>query len=790
MQYYGTVNAYADIPDDGESQALRMRLRRVGALCGLLVIFVGALTLFSWVRGVTLFTSVLPAYVPMEPSTATCFVLLGQVLVLCSYVRGSRLGRRIAMAGTLIVLGGSIITLAEFLLQNSTGIEINIEQFFSVISLPGTVSIHMSPLTATNFLLASVALLLLLQRSYPRYHHRIGDLAFTASGLSLIILLGYLYGTPLFYGGRVIPMALTTAVCFLILGAGLTAVVGPDHFPLNIFTGPSARAKFLRVLLPFTVISTLAYGILYKQIVLESIFTNSVLLSAIVFTMLMGMTVSMMAYVVGNRIDRAAQARLRAEEAKLRLAAIVESSSDAIIGVAFDHTVSSWNKGARGIFGYGEDEIVGRLFSRLFDSGMAGEIAALMDSVRDGKHVSLERSCVRKDGKNIDVLLSFAPVLDVSGNTVAMSAIMRDITGEKQSERTLKSNFARLTTLIEHLPIAVLIEDEMHRVLHVSAKFCSLFDLPAPPAGLVGQQSDAIFKRCERILASTGQFERCRAEQLQDGKPFFSRELVLADERVFECDFLPVAVGNTRCGNLWQFREVTARRKEEQAKSNFILLASHQLRTPLAAMRFAWETLSQGKVGLLNDKQKAILDESMKFARRMSVTINTILSISRIDAGHVKPVLSTVALEPLMGVVAAEYESECAAKHQHLRVACHGDLKLLTDASMLTEVMHSLVSNAVNYTPDHGKISIEARQEQGRILLTVTDTGFGIPVKDREFIFQKFFRAENVFRKRPNGTGIGLYLAHSLVEILGGVITFKPQPKEGTVFIINFPATA
>ncbi len=772
---------------DAVPQSMKIFLRRIGALCGMLIACIGTLTLLSWVQGMTIFSSLRTDYVPMEPSTATGFLLLGQVLILSSYVRMSRIGRHCAFFVTLVVLIASLIILGEFFAQQAFNVSWDIESLFSILTGSENL-LRMSPLTAMNFVLASSAVLLLLLIS-ERYHHRIGDLAFMASGLSLIILLGYLYGTPLFYSGRVPPMALTTAISFIILGVGLTAAVGPRHFPLSLLVGSSVRARMMRVFLPFTLVSIPVYSLVYRNVVMTA-FANSLLLSTVVFAVLMGMTVSMMIHVIGGRIDQAAQERRRAEEARLRLASIVESSSDAILGIGTDKTVMNWNRGAQVIFGYTEDEIVGQPITKLSCPGKETEITALLLQALAGKAVeSVETACVRKNGKTVDVMLSMSSTFDSQDNVVAASAIIRDVTVQKGNERTLHDSFARLTALIGHLPVAVLLEDEEGRVLHTNAKFCTLFNIAEEPASFIGRRSDELFDRCKSSMAHCEAYDRLRKE-ISEKKPILSEELLLNDGRVLAYDYMAVIADGAYRGSLWQIRDITERRRADQAKSNFILLASHQLRTPITAVRLTLETLGNEAVGPLNADQKGMVRQGMDYLLHMADTVRTLLSISRIEAGQVKPVMAQSPLRPLLEGILSEYRIESANRSQHLDLECPPDITLLTDANLLQEVLYSLVSNAINYTPDGGKVAIAVRRESDHVRIEVTDNGYGIPLKDQDKVFQKFFRAENAMDKRSNGTGIGLYLAQSLVTLLGGTITFQSQENKGTIFLITFPMTS
>ncbi|TAJ96777.1 MAG: hypothetical protein EPO39_19845 [Candidatus Manganitrophaceae bacterium] len=257
-------------------------------------------------------------YIPMAPNTALAFMLLGGALLIRAYRPAWTMGQMLGKGGSALVLILASLTLGQHLFD----FQLNIDQWLVSSSEKfGAVLIgRMSPVTAANFLLAGLALLLVFLASEERARLR-GLAAVFATGVVLVgfvVSLGYLYRTPLLYGGTVIPVALTTAIAFLILGIGTVAVCGPDVRPLRSWIGGSTQARLMRVFLPFTAGAILIAGWL-NTLSLRT-FTNPALMAALLALLsvfVMSVIVSQIARIIGGAIDRA-NAERKAAEAEVR----------------------------------------------------------------------------------------------------------------------------------------------------------------------------------------------------------------------------------------------------------------------------------------------------------------------------------------------------------------------------------------------------------------------------------------------------------------------------------------
>lgn len=235
-------------------------------------------------------------------------------------------------------------------------------------------------------------------------------------------------------------------------------------------------------------------------------------------------------------------------------------------------------------------------------------------------------------------------------------------------------------------------------------------------------------------------------------------------------------------------RDVTKEKEIDRAKSEFVSLASHQLRTPLSTINWYAEILLSGDAGKISDEQKEYLGEIYKGNQRMVDLVNALLNVSRIDLGTLAVEPEPTDLKDLAESVFNEMKPQIANKK--LKVNKKYDKKLAKinlDPKLMRIVFQNLLSNAVKYTPDKGNVSLDISVISKDVKITVKDSGMGIPSYQQKNIFTKLFRADNAREKETDGTGLGLYIVKSVIEQFGGKVGFKSVENKGTTFYATIP---
>ncbi len=250
----------------------------------------------------------------------------------------------------------------------------------------------------------------------------------------------------------------------------------------------------------------------------------------------------------------------------------------------------------------------------------------------------------------------------------------------------------------------------------------------------------------------------------------------------------PIIFENRPIGAVEVFRDVSLEIREEKLKSDFISIASHQLRTPLSSINIYSRMLEDGLAGDLSEQQRAFVYTILASVDRMNELIDTLLNVTRIEAGGLTVKNRQVDVSQLLQQIIAEMTP--AMSEKALRLQCgipSSPMRLETDGLLLKEIFSNLLTNAVKYTSEGGTIVVNFEVSDTDAVFSVADSGVGIPLAAQKFIFSKFFRADNVLHREVSGTGLGLYMAKLIAERLGGDVWFTSVENQGSTFYFSLP---
>jgi PAS domain S-box-containing protein len=428
------------------SEPYQIRNCRLFSLAaGAASVFVGALVVVGWMFHVPALTSILPGLASMKPLTASCFIFCGVAICALRLAPGENHVTRIAYLRVAQVLAGSVLcvallTLGEYLFA----LDFRIDQILFRQILLATGVAHpgrMSASTAIGFFLLGGSLLSLESNRRTRYLSQTCALLVALDGL--IAFVGYLYQVSALYGvAAYSSMALHTAMLMVLLG--LASLAARPHIGLmEPLVSQRLGGLMGRRTLPLIVLSQIVIGLLRWRAEQAGFFDTAfgvclfVLSNIVIFSLLLVWSAAWI-----NRVDAA---RKRAEESDLRLAAIVESSIDPIIGMDLNGIVTSWNKSAEELFGYSGREIVGRSLNILIPPEKREEEQRILQLIRQGERVEPGDTVrIRKDGKAIDVAATISPLRDRQGNIHGAAKIVRDVTERRRVTQELYEQAAVL----------------------------------------------------------------------------------------------------------------------------------------------------------------------------------------------------------------------------------------------------------------------------------------------------------------------------------------------------------
>lgn len=238
------------------------------------------------------------------------------------------------------------------------------------------------------------------------------------------------------------------------------------------------------------------------------------------------------------------------------------------------------------------------------------------------------------------------------------------------------------------------------------------------------------------------------------------------------------------------FKDVTFKREAERMRTDFISIVSHQLRTPLSAMKWFLEILLDGDVGNLKKEQKDVVNEIHESNNNMISFVNQMLNVSRIESRRLAINVEKIKLCDTISEILKEIMPFFEEKKQILSYKCilGKQIEINADKNLLRNILNSILLNSSRYTPQGGNIELEvSRYDKDFVLFKIKDNGIGIPEGEKEKIFRKFARASNAIRYEANGTGLGLYIVQSIINMVCGKVWFESEENKGTTFYFTLP---
>ena len=418
-------------------------------------------------------------------------------------------------------------------------------------------------------------------------------------------------------------------------------------------------------------------------------------------------------------------------------------------------------------------------FIRLFQGKIAIDLEKTIEQVlANGKAAHIEEVCI----VSFFYEMFIAPVFDAAANVTGGFILLRDLTKEK----VLTKDLEKFKLAVDNVSDQIIITDPDATVLYINDATEKITGYASKEA--LGGKAGKLWGN----LMAKSFYENLWKTIKIDKKTFVGEIVNQRKNKQKYTALISISPILDEKGEIEFFvgieRDITKEKEIERAKTEFVSLASHQLRTPITAIRLSLESLQQRSEQLnlpLDDIE--IISRAKAYANGMSRTINTMLNVTRIEAGETKVVPTEVSVEQLLTEVWQAFSTEVQNKHQSLSIDC-APMIHRTDASLLREILNNFLSNAIKYTPDGGKIRLHAQKERGDTLhMDVEDTGSGIKQEEQKKIFTKFFCGGEMLTLSKGGTGLGLYLVQSIVTLLKGRVTFTSQPGKGTVFHVFLP---
>lgn len=391
---------------------------------------------------------------------------------------------------------------------------------------------------------------------------------------------------------------------------------------------------------------------------------------------------------------------------------------------------------------------------------------------------------------------------DDKGTPVRLAGVTEDISNIRRVQEVLEARTLELEEAKNKIEIEVQNARKFQKAVDSSVEAVSI---TTPDGAIIyvnpawtllnGYTEQEALGRNPRFLKS----ENTRSEiftalweKIATGHTFTTEDIINkrkdASTYQAELSIFPIREGDQTLFYVSLCQDITQRKEVDRAKTEFVSLASHQLRTPLSAIRWYSEMLLSKYVGDLNEKQRQYVKEIYTGNLRMVELVNALLNVSRIDLGTFVSEPEPVNLVEICESVLAELTPQIIEKKQFVeRIFANAPQTYNADPKLIRIVFQNFLSNSVKYTQSEGRIAAEISVRENNLYIRVSDNGYGIPKAQHTKIFEKLFRADNVRQKDTEGTGLGMYIVKAIVESSGGKIWFESEENNGTTFHVLLP---
>ena len=488
------------------------------------------------------------------------------------------------------------------------------------------------------------------------------------------------------------------------------------------------------------------------------------------------------------------------------LAAIVESSDDAIISTDLAGIIVSWNKGAENIFGYTTAEAVGQSFTILIPADRFEQESQILKAVLKGKRVDhYETVRQRKNGSLIDISLTISPLKDEAGNIVGGAKIARDISERVKREKQIRYQ-ARLLDAVEQAVIATDFDGKivylnsfaewLYGWMEQEVAGKSLMDLISVPDP---QTSTAeMFSRLRDADSWSGELQVRR----KDGSEF---QAIVTHSPIHNNQGEPIGVVAVSRDITTQKQaeeehakllesERQARAEAEEAnrvKDEFLATISHELRNPLNVILGYSEVLVRSNEANESEFVRRAAEILRRNAIAQAQLVSDLLDLSRLQLGKFSLNRQVVSLTKTINDAVETVRDEALAKGLAVKIEMSNELIFVDgDPLRMEQIVWNLLNNAVKFTPSGGTVTVKLAKQNGFAQLAVADTGQGIDPKFLPHVFEIFRQADATISRRHGGMGIGLALVQQLVHLQGGSVSVSSGGAGlGAEFMINLPLT-
>lgn len=471
-------------------------------------------------------------------------------------------------------------------------------------------------------------------------------------------------------------------------------------------------------------------------------------------------------------------------EAKLmHLAAIVQSSDDAIISKTIEGIITSWNYAAQKMFHYTAEEMIGQHITKLIPEHKIDEETTIISRLKKGERIEhFETQRRTRENTILDISLSISPLKDGNGRVTGASKIIRDISRQKETERRVNENEQKFRLLADSMPQFIWTGDPkghltyFSRTVHV---YSGLTPLQMEEGGWL------------QIVHPDDREENMKQwmHSVQSGEPFLLEHRFRRYDGEYRWQLSRAIPQKDEKGNIQMWvgtsTDIDEIKKHDQQKDDFIKMASHELKTPVTTIKGYVQLLlkmnSSGKDPFLASSLLTIDKQIFKLTK----LITDLLDVTKIETGSLELKKETFLIADTVREIAEELET--TTQTHAISIRQHANPVIYADKDRIAQVFINLFTNAIKYSPKAAEIIVDISQQGNDILISVEDFGIGISQADLTKIFERFYRVAGKDEKTFPGFGIGLFIVNEIINLHSGKIWVESEKEKGSVFYVSLP---
>ncbi|MCX9015282.1 MAG: PAS domain S-box protein [Candidatus Methanoperedens sp.] len=485
------------------------------------------------------------------------------------------------------------------------------------------------------------------------------------------------------------------------------------------------------------------------------------------------------------------------KESELYLRTVVNSSFDGIFVIDNEGKFEYGNESFVNILGWSKDELIGKGFMEVIPEDMHGFMLRKWDEIQKGIQIPYETKIITKNGETRNLYVSHAKT-EMKGRAKYV-VVIKDITDYKKLILELKESEVKYRELFENAQDPMYIHDTQGFIKSMNDVGCRLL-------GCTSREEVAGTHFSQWLTPESFEYAQKTLIQHITGQPV-EQPIVLevvcknGEHKWAEIKNRVIIEGGTITGIHGIARDITEKKKLEQQlkesyeklmeadklKTEFISNVTHELLTPMTAIKGFTELIKDGTLGSINNEQVKGLDTIFRNAERLTNLINQLLQAAHLENDAAGMHYGQVSMNDIISQAVVDVQPQAVAKQIRIINNAAQVPEITGDGEKLYGVIVNLLVNAVKFTPKNGKITVNAHDNRSSIHISISDTGIGIPAGELSRIFDRFYQVDGSESRKYGGTGIGLSLCRSVVEKHNGTIRAESNGVKGSTFHIELP---